>query len=258
MLTITSAQLDAWLAAFFWPLTRVLALLAAAPVLGQTRVPMRVRIGLALVIVIAIAPTLPPMPAVSPASAAGMLVLATQIVIGLAIGFALRLVFVAVEMAGDLVGMQMGLGFAMFYDPANVQHTPILGQFLGLLATLTFLALNGHLLVLDAVAQSFHTLPVAATPLSSGLFDTLARHGAVIFAAGLQLALPLIVTILVVNLALGVLTRSAPQLNIFAVGFPVTLAIGFGALILTLPYFAPLFERTLDQAFRFVSALPAR
>jgi len=258
MLTFTSAQLDAWLAALFWPLTRVLALLAAAPVLGQTRIPMRLRIGLAIVIVVAIAPTLPPLPQISPASAAGMLVLATQIVIGLAIGFALRLVFTAVEMAGDLIGLQMGLGFAMFYDPTNVQHTPILGQFLGLLATLTFLALNGHLLVISAIADSFQTLPIAAQPLSGNWYETLARHGAVIFTAGLQLALPLIVTMLVVNLALGVLTRSAPQLNIFAVGFPVTLAIGFGALILTLPYFGPLFEHTLDQAFRFVTQLPPR
>jgi len=258
MLTVTSAQLDAWLATFLWPLTRILALLAAAPVLGQTRIPMRVRIGLAIAIVLAIAPTLPAPPSVAPASAAGMLVLATQVVIGLAMGFALRVVFTAVEMAGDLIGLQMGLGFAMFYDPGNVQHTPILGQFMGLIATLTFLSLNGHLLVFSALAESFHRLPIAMSPLPGTWFDTLARHGAVIFAAGLQLALPLVVTMLVVNLALGVLTRSAPQLNIFAVGFPVTLMIGFGALILTLPYFAPLFERTLDQAFRFVAQLPAR
>jgi len=256
MLTVTSAQLDAWLAAMFLPFARILALFAAAPILGQTRIPMRVRIGLALAIVVVVAPTLPPMPPIAPASATGMLVLATQVVIGLAIGLALRLVFTAVEMAGDLIGLQMGLGFAMFYDPGNVQHTPIVGQFMGLLATLTFLALNGHLLLISAIVESFHALPISATPIGSGLFETLARHGAVIFAAGLQLALPLIVTMLVVNLALGVLTRSAPQLNIFAVGFPVTLAIGFGALILTLPYFAPLFERTLDHAFRLVMQLP--
>ncbi len=255
MFTFTSAQLDAWIAGLLWPLTRVLALLAAAPVLGQTRIPVRVRIGLGLAIVIAIAPTLPAMPQIAPASAAGMLVLAYQIVIGLAIGFSLRLVFTAVEMAGDLVGMQMGLGFAMFYDPGNVQHTPILGQFMSLLATLVFLAINGHLLVISTLAESFQALPIVLEPLPGGLFQTLAQHGAIVFAAGLQLALPRIVTMLVVNLSLGVLTRAAPQLNIFAVGFPVTLAIGFGALILTLPYFGPLFERTLDQAFRFVIQL---
>jgi len=255
MITFTSAELDAWIAGLLWPLTRVLALLAAAPVLGQTRIPMRVRIGLGVAIVLAISPSLPSMPRIAPASAEGMLVAAYQIVIGLAIGFSLRLVFTAVEMAGDLVGLQMGLGFAMFYDPGNVQHTPILGQFMSLLATLVFLAINGHLLVISTLAQSFYALPITTEPLQGGLFQTLAQHGAIVFVAGLQLALPLIITMLVVNLSLGVLTRAAPQLNIFAVGFPVTLAIGFGALILTLPYFGPLFERTLDEAFRFVAGL---
>jgi len=255
VLTVTSAQLDTWLAGLLWPLTRVLAVLAAAPVLGQMRIHSRVRIGLAIGIVLVIAPSLPALPQVAPGSAMGMLILINQMVIGLAIGFALRLVFTAVEMAGDLIGLQMGLGFAMFYDPANVQHTPIVGQFLGLLATLVFLAINGHLLIISALIESFHTLPITLEPLHGGFFQTLARHGAIVFLAGLQLALPLIVTLLVVNLALGVLTRAAPQLNIFAVGFPVTLAIGFGALILTLPYFAPLFQKMLDQAFRFVAGL---
>jgi flagellar biosynthesis protein FliR len=258
LITVTSAQLDAWLTALIWPLTRVLAVLAAAPVLGQTRIPARIRIALAIGIVLVLVPTLPAPPAVAPTSPAGMLILATQIVIGLAIGFVLRLVFVAVEMAGDLIGLQMGLGFAMFYDPGNVQHTPIVGQFMGLLATLVFLAINGHLMIISALADSFRTLPVAAAPLGANLFEALARHGAIVFVAGLQLALPLIVTMLVVTLALGVLTRAAPQLNIFAVGFPLTIAIGFGALILTLPYFGPLFERTLDQAFVFITNLPAR
>ena len=258
MITVTSAQLDAWLTMLLWPLTRVLAVLAAAPVLGQTRIPVRIRIGLAIGITLVLAPTLPTPPAIAPTSAAGMLILATQLVIGLAIGFVLRLVFTAVEMAGDLIGLQMGLGFAMFYDPANVQHTPIIGQFMGLLATLAFLAINGHLMVISALADSFRALPIAASPLGANLFEALSRHGAIVFVAGLQLALPLIVTMLVVNLALGVLTRAAPQLNIFAVGFPLTIAIGFGALILTLPYFGPLFERTLDQAFVFVTHLPAR
>jgi flagellar biosynthetic protein FliR len=113
-------------------------------------------------------------------------------------------------------------------------------------------------MVISALAQSFVAAPIDAQPLGASLFDVLARHGAIVFVAGLQLALPLVVNMLVVNLALGVLTRAAPQLNIFAVGFPVTLAVGFGALILTLPYFGPLFERTLDQAFMFVTNLPAR
>lgn len=258
MIAFTQAQLDQWLAGFFWPLTRVAALLAAAPVLGQMRIPVRVRIGFAAAITLAILPTLPPIPPIAPASAAGLVVLITQIVIGFAIGFALRLVFAAVEMAGELIGLQMGLGFAVFYNPANIQHTPILGNFLGLLASLTFLSLNGHLAVIAALGESFRLLPISADPVPGTFFEMLARHGSVIFTAGLQLALPLIITMLIVNVALGVLTRAAPQLNVFAVGFPVTLAIGFAALALMIPYLAPLLERTLDAAFGVVARLPAR
>ena len=258
MISFTQAQLDTWLTTYFWPLTRVAAVLAAAPVLGQMRIPTRVRIGFAATITLAIVPTLPEIAPIAPASATGVIVLITQVVIGLAIGFALRLVFAAVEMAGELIGLQMGLGFAMFYNPSNIQHTPIIGNFLGLLASLIFLSLNGHLAVLSVLAESFRLLPITAEPMPGTFFEILARHGAVIFIAGLQLALPLIVTMLIVNVALGVLTRAAPQLNIFAVGFPVTLAIGFAAMVLMLPYLGPVFERTLDSAFRLVANLPAR
>jgi flagellar biosynthetic protein FliR len=258
MITVTSAQLDGWLAMLLWPLARIAAVLASAPVLGQVRVPAFVQVGFALAIALAIGPALPAMPGVAPASAAGMLVLVMQIAIGLSIGFALRIVFTAVEMAGELIGLQMGLGFAVFYNPSDIQHTPVVGNFLGLLGSLTFLALNGHLAMLSALAESFRALPITADPVPLTLFETLARHGRVIFATALQLALPLIITMLVVNIALGVLTRAAPQLNIFAVGFPVTIAIGFAALILMLPYMGPLLERTLDEAFRMLAGLPSR
>jgi flagellar biosynthetic protein FliR len=230
--------------------------LAAAPVIGQVRIPMRVRIGFAIAITLAIAPALPAPPELAPASAAGLLILITQLIIGLAIGFALRLVFAAVEMAGELIGLQMGLGFAMFYNPANIQHTPVLGNFLGLLASLIFLALNGHLAVLSTLAESFRMLPITADPAPSTLFETVARHGAVIFATGLQLALPMLITMLIVNMALGVLTRASPQLNIFAVGFPVTIAIGFAALVFMLPHLAPALEQALNIAFRLVVDKP--
>jgi flagellar biosynthetic protein FliR len=255
VLTFTTAQFDAWLGGFLWPLTRILAVLSVAPLIGQARVPMRVRVALGLVITIAVAPMLPPLPPVAPNSAAGTLILLTQAIIGLAVGFAMRLVFAAIEMAGDVAGTQMGLGFALFFDPGNVQHTPLLGQFLGLVATLTFVSLNGHLMIIATLADSFRLIPIAAGPLPGSLFETLARYGAMVFAAALQLSLPLVMTMLVVNLALGVLTRAAPQLNIFAVGFPVTLAIGFGALLLALPFFAPVFERLFHETFRFVGTL---
>lgn len=242
MLSVTSAQLNAWLAAFAWPFTRILALIAAAPLVGNQKFPARAKIGLAVLITLTLAPTLPPLPAIAPDAPMGIALLARELLIGLAMGFAMRLTFTAVEMAGELAGLQMGFGFAQFYDPQSTAHVPVLGQFLGLLATLAFLAMNGHLLLISVLAESFRALPIAPEPLQSGLGRLAAQWGGTIIHAAVLMSLPMIAALLVANLALGILTRAAPQLNMFAVGFPVTLAIGFGVLLASLPYFLPLFE----------------
>lgn len=252
MISITSAELNAWLAAFIWPLTRVLAVIASAPVLGDQSLPMRVKIGLAALVTLIVAPTLGPLPQEDPGSAAGLLILAQQLVIGLAIGFAMRIVFVAVEMAGEIAGLQMGLGFASFYDPQNFGYTPVIGKFLGLLTTLVFLSVNGHLMVLAALAESFHAFPVSAEPLSSLSLRTLVEWGGKIFLAGLLLSLPLLAALLIANLALGILTRAAPQLNLFAVGFPVTLSIGLLVLAVSLPYLASPLTRLIDEGLHMM------
>lgn len=249
MISVTSLQLEAWLAVFLWPFSRILGLLAAAPFTGNQRFPSRAKIGLAVMLTILIVPTLPPLPAIAPNSPAGLGILAQQFLIGLAMGFAMRLVFTAVEMAGELIGLQMGLGFAVFYDPLNASQMPVLGQFLGLIATLAFLAIDGHLLLLSVLAESFRVMPVGGDALSDPvIWKVLASWGGKIMYAALLLALPLIGALLIANLGLGVLTRAAPQLNLFAVGFPVTLAIGFGALLLALPYFLAPFQALVEQA----------
>ena len=252
MISITTAELNALLAAFLWPLTRVLALVASAPVLGNPSVPLRVRLGLAVMITLIVAPTLGPMPQVEPGSHAGLLILAQQIVIGLALGFAMRVVFVAVEMAGELVGLQMGLGFATFFDPENAGDIPVVGKFLGLVATLFFLTLNGHLQMISLLSQSFSALPISGAALAATGFRSLVSWGGEIFAAGLLLALPLLAALLITNLALGILTRAAPQLNIFTVGFPLTLAIGLLVLGLALPYLAPVLERMIQDGLQMM------
>lgn len=248
MFSVTSAQLNLWLAAFLWPFIRILGLMIAAPLFGNQRFPVRMRVGLALVITIIVAPTLSPLPAVAPDSLEGLGIFAQQLLIGLAMGFAVRLMFTAVEMAGELIGMQMGLGFAVFFDPQNSGQTPVVGQFLGLVATLAFLAANGHLLVLSALVDSFRVMPIAVTSVDPGVWKMIAGWGGKIFYSALLLALPVITALLTASLALGILTRAAPQLNVFAVGFPITLSIGFGALLLSLPYFAPVFERLLRDS----------
>ena len=242
MISFTSSQLSAWLAAFIFPLARILALITSAPIFGNKQVPARLKVGLAFMITIIIAPTLNIPTDIDPASAQGLFILMQQIVAGLVIGFSMQLIFTAVEMAGDLAGMQMGLGFASFYDPQHATFTPIVAQFLGFLATLIFLAADGHLYMLAAVSDSFRDFPIGASVPSANAFRTVAEWGGAMFSHALQFALPLIGALLIANLALGILTRSAPQLNIFAVGFPITIAVGFATLMLTIPYLGPLVE----------------
>lgn len=249
MISVTSAQLSAWLALFLFPFVRILALVASAPVLGDKQLPVRVKVALSMLLTFLIAPTLPPIPdGLDPGSAAGVLVLMQQVLAGVAMGFILRIVFVAAEMAGELTGMQMGLGFASFYDPQNASFTPVLGQFLDVLATLVFLGMDGHLYMLAALADSFQAFPISAAEPHASSLHTLAVWGGTLFSDALQLSMPAIGALLITNLALAILTRSAPQLNIFAIGFPITLTIGFAVLMLSLPYIAPLLERVTSDS----------
>ena len=255
MLSVTDAQLDAWLAAFLFPLARIFGLIAAAPVFNNAALPVRVRLIVGLAITFAVAPALPPFPQVAPASWAGLAILVQQGLIGIALGFTMRLVFAGIDLAGELIGLQMGLGFAVFYDPQNATQLPIVAELLGLLALLIFLALNGHLMMLALLAESFTVLPVGATFFHATGWETMLRWGATIFSIGVLLALPLISALLIANIALGVLTKVAPQLNLFAVGFPVTLMAGFAMLALTMPYFAPTMERFFERGYEAVSAV---
>ncbi len=242
MISVTTAQLNAWLAAFAWPLARILALIASAPVIGNPSVPASIKIGLGLLIAVLVAPLVPAPADIDPASASGLLILAQQVLIGLAMGFAMQIVFHAAEMAGEFVGLQMGLGFATLYDASVPGMIPVIGQFLGIVVSLAFLAVDGHLLLISSLVESFQVLPLAPLSAPAGL-RAAAQWGGSIFSFGLALSLPLLAALLITNLALGVLTRAAPQLNIFAVGFPLTILIGFLGLALALPYFAPTLER---------------
>jgi len=259
MISVTSAQLSTWLALFIFPFIRILALISSAPIFGNKQVLTRVKIGLALLLTVIIIPTLPAQADIEPSSALGLFVLLQQLLAGLAIGFAMRLIFTAVEMSGDLTGMQMGLGFASFFDPMNASYTPVVAQFLSIIATLAFLGMDGHLYMLEALAGSFQTFPISSAVPSAIALHTLAAWGGSIFTYALQLSMPVIGALLITNLALAILTRSAPQLNIFAIGFPITLVVGFAVLALSLPYLAPLLDHiahaALDTALRSMQQL---
>lgn len=256
MITLTSIQLNAWIAALLWPLSRILGLVAAAPLFGNTSVPMSIKVSLGVLITLIIAPTVPPMPTTDPTSWAGLLIVAQEMIVGLAMGFAMRLVFAAIEFAGEVASLTMGLGFATFFDPSTSARSSAISQFLALVATMAFLAVNAHLALLAALSESFVSLPIAGSPMGAGGPLELARWGARVFSAGLQISLPIVAALLVTNIALGVLTRAAPQLNLFGIGFPVTLGVGFLSISLALPYLGTPIVNLFNEGIEKSRAIP--
>lgn len=225
MLELTSEQIGGWVGQFLLPLFRMASLFMTMPIIGTQLVPMRVRLYLALTVTALIAPTLPAMPQVDAISAKAVWLIGEQILLGAMLGFMLQLFFHIFVVAGQLIAMQMGLGFASMVDPSNGVSVPVLSQFLLLLTTLMFLAMNGHLVVFEVLIDSFTTLPVGQA-LVIGHFYELAGRLSWVLAAGVLIALPAVTALLIVNLAFGVMTRAAPQLNIFSIGFPMTLVLG--------------------------------
>lgn len=237
-----------WVGAVMWPFIRIGAMLMSAPVFGARTVPVRVRLVLALAIAVILAPLLPPTPAVDPLSPAGLLVGAQQVLLGVAMGFILHLVFAALILAGQTIAMTMGLGFASAVDPQNGVQVPVLSQYFLITATLVFLALDGHLMVIDVLVQSFRLVPVGSAGPLPEMPWKIVLWGSHLFAGAVLIALPATVAVLMVNLAFGVMTRAAPQLNIFAVGFPVTLLAGFVLLLFSLPGLLPQISALLGEA----------
>ncbi|SRR5579875_476198 len=249
MITLTTGQLEAWVAQLFWPFARIGACLMVAPAFSAIAVPVRVRIAIAGGMTLAVAPLLPPPPGIVPFSAPGLVVTVQQIVIGAALGFALQIIFDAVAMGGQLLANSMGLSFAFNVDPMHGAETPALGQLYGILVLLTFLALNGHLRVVEVLAEGFRTLPIGTTGLGADGLWRLVGWGAQLFGGALAIALPGVTALTIVNLAFGVVSRAAPSLNLFAVGFPVSLVCGLLIVLASLPMLQSSFVRLIASAF---------
>lgn len=254
MLAVTAAQLDAWLAALMFPLVRLLGLFASAPLWSNRGIPVRVRLAAGLAMAMAVLPALPAMPAIPTDSWEALAVLAHQFIIGAAIGFTMRLFFAAVDVAGEMIGLQMGLSFAVFFSPTTGGQTSVIAEFLGLLTLLVFLALDGHLMLVQVMVRTFEWLPVGSATAADGWL-VIARSASVMFAAGVMMALPMVATLLIANIGLGILTRAAPQLNLFAVGFPVTLTVGFFVLMLSLALIGPMLQRLFEHGFDAIETL---
>jgi flagellar biosynthesis protein FliR len=251
MVTFSEAQLMAWVTPILWPFLRTLALFASAPIFSSRSVPMRTKIGLAFVIAVCIQPALPAQEMVSLNSSAALGAVLQQIAIGVAIGLTVRIVFAAVEMAGEIIGLQMGLNFAGFFDPTTNSQTSSVGRFFGNMAMLLFIVLGGHIMLIQALAASFTTFPVGGHALDAARSLRLHELGAVIFQYGLWIALPMIGMLLFVNVVMGIVSRIAPQMNVFAIGFPLTLSVGLIGIAITVP----LLDRPVMELMRIIAGL---
>ncbi len=247
MLTFTDTQVLAWITPILWPFLRVLALFGALPVFAQRGVPARVRVALAFLIAFCAQATLPPMPVIALDSAVALLAVIQQMLIGLSLGFAVRIVFSAVEFGGELIGLQMGLNFAGFFNPMTGGDATATSRFFGVSVAWLFIVTGGHLMLIAAVIQSFQVFPVGPEPFAFLRALQPQVWGAEIFRLGLWIALPLIAMLLFVNLVLGIISRVAQQVNIFAIGFPVTVGVGLIGMLLTLPMLQAPFTMALER-----------
>jgi flagellar biosynthetic protein FliR len=251
LISFTESEVLAWITPLLWPFLRALALLSALPLLGTRTVPARVRIALAALVALAAQASLPAMPAVALDSMAALMLVLQQLLIGISLGFAVRLVFAAIELAGEIVGLQMGLNFAGFFDPLTASQTTATSRFFGAVVGWLFIVINGHLLVIAALVNSFNTFPVGDEPFAFLRQALPHEWGAQIFSTGLWIALPMVAMLTFVNLVLGVISRVAAQINIFAIGFPITLGVGLLGILLTLPLMQQPFTMALERMLTY-------
>lgn len=237
---------------FYWPLVRIGGLIMVAPVFGGAYIPTRIKAALCIVLAMIIAPGTSTPPAVQPFSGEAVLITVTQLLIGISIGYMILLVFNAIVVGGEAIATTMGLGYALINDPSNGVQVPIVSQFYSIFATLLWLSLDGHHALISLLNTSFVYLPVG-TPIDADMIWIIIKWSSVLFIGALSIALPALAAMLSVNLIMGVMTRASPQLNIFSIGFPVTMTVGFIVILITLPVVASSFEQLLNNGYDTIS-----
>lgn len=253
MTALDLAQLPAWLGSLLWALGRVSGLFLIAPVFSAKVISVRIRLGLVVVLSVVMAPLAPT--TIDPMSGAGVATLVGQVLIGAAVGFVLKLVFDAVSFGGELVAQSMSLGFASVVNPQAGGSSTILSEFYLLLVTLLFLVMDGHLQLIALLADSFHRLPPGAPLISANALHAVVAFGGELFAGAVRVALPAMTSLLVVNIGFAAISRAAPSMNLFAVGFPITVSLGFIALWLSLRSLPGAFEALQSDAWSLMREL---
>lgn len=255
MLTFSEAQIAQFVGQYLWPFFRIAALFMAMPIFGSQLVNARARLLLAFTFTLIIVPLLPPLPFYPLLSLQSLSVAITQVVIGLSLGILLQVVFQVFVLTGQFIAMKMGLGFASMNDPASGVSVTVVSQYYLMLVTMLFLATNGHHVVLEIMVDSFTSLPIDMAGFTRSDFWELAGMGTWLFRSALVLSLPVLTSLLVVNIAFGVMSRASPQMNVFAVGFPITLMFGLLLMWLSLPTFFPNYLQFTEEGFALMRSL---
>jgi flagellar biosynthetic protein FliR len=238
-----------------WPFFRIAAVIMVAPIFGARLVPVRVRLALAVAATVVLSPLVPVTEAFDLTLASGFTVL-QEVLIGVAIGFCLQMIFDALIIAGQTIAMSMGLGLATMVDPQRGVSVPVISQFFVILGLLIFLSLGGHLATLRLLSDSFTVLPVGQGIGGEGAW-TIAAWGSQMFAGALRIALPAATALLIANIAFGVMSRAAPTLNLFAVGLPAGLLIGFLLLLLNIGHLSSLLAQFLENTLTMLATMLA-
>lgn len=253
MVEVTSAQLELWITEFLWPFFRITGLMIACPIFGHNAIPPRVKVGIGIAITLVAMPLLPPVEPIAIFSVMGLGVIVEQLLIGIAMGLSLTITMAVVLAAGEFIAMQMGLGFATFYSPDSGMNSVVVSRILHMVALLMLLAFNVHLFILEILIGTFVSLPIGDAQLNMEAFKLLGHYASTIFSSGLLLALPMMGSLLMMNLAMGILNRSAPQLTVFAIGFPLTLTAGMILLMIMMTAYGPFLERLFSTHIEFLS-----
>ncbi len=255
MWEVDATVIGGWVGNLLWPFFRIGAFFMVVPVIGTRLVPARIRVLLAVMMTAILVPNLPPMPVADGVSLEAMVIAAQQVLIGVGMGFVLQALLQMFVITGQMIAMKMGLGFASMVDPSNGISVTVVSQFHLMLVTLLFLVMNGHLAMIEVLAHSFVTLPVGQGSFNGDALMTLAGWGGWMFSGALLMALPAVTALLIVNCALGVITRAAPQLNIFAIGFPFMLVLGLIIIWITVGGYLPHFDRFSAEALMAMEGL---
>ncbi len=249
-------DLTQWVSRFLLPLFRISAFFMVVPMIGTQLVPARIRLGFAVAITLVVVPLLPrPFDGFDGLSMSLYVAIAQQLLVGFTLGFFVQVFFQVFVLGGQMISSQMGLGFASISDPTNGVSVVVLSQFYTMLTMMLFLSMNGHVVLIDVIVDSFRVIPVGELGLQTDTLWRVAVSGGWMFAGAVLMALPALIAILIVNFAFGVMTKAAPQLNIFAIGFPFTMIFGIFIAWVSMGGFLGQYQRIAGEALEMLTNL---